>query len=284
LALFAGLASSVVALSSACGLSIGYLSNGGPLVDGGASPGGDGAPSAPEAGPDTSADSASPGVCASSPTALFCADFDEGDILSVYSKGTLVHAAAPNVSPAARVSLSSVARSVPRAFEADFLPADAGATLAARFEQPVVAPTAKNVEAKLAIRVPVMTPGVDIDLLELSLGSPSGGAPARAFLSIQPDGRGLLFLDNGASTQSANFLLPADFATAWHVFDLRVDLAPTLVARLTLDDASTPVAQISSLSAAFTTAGETSFYLGPTSTGTPNPVQVLYDDVLVTVE
>jgi hypothetical protein len=288
-------ASSLVALAlaaAACGLSLDYLSNGPPLPDaGGAIPdtgtapgdGPDGA-SPGDAGGGPDADAASPGVCAASPTAFFCADYDEGDITHVYSKGALVSVPAANVSASARASLSSTARSGAGSFQGDLFAADAGADLLARFEEPVAVPSAKYEDLKVAIRLPLFTPSVTIDLVSLHLSSPTSGQPVRAFFSIQQDGKGHLFLDNGSNTADAPFLLPADLATTWHVFDLRVDLVPSLVARVFADGTSTPVAEINSLAGPFTTAGQTTFYLGPSAPGSPNAFQILYDDVVVTAE
>jgi hypothetical protein len=258
--------------SASCGLSIGYLTNGAPLEDAAApdavapaSDGGDGG----DAGP----------WCGAYPTAFFCADFDEGSVLDAYENGGPVTMRRPN----GDVSLSSDARSAPGALVASIPAIDAGTT-PARFEEPVNSPPAEREEMRFDLRLPVFTPGTLIDLAALDMDGPSD-ARVRAFLSLTSDGRGELWLDNGAGgQQSAYFALPASLATTWHTFDLRLDLAPSPSAQVTIDGSQTPAAHLSAAAVGFTKAQSATFYLGLSADGPSAPLQALYDDVLVTTE
>jgi hypothetical protein len=284
-ALLAFGAAALVSIAAACTLrSLDYLTNGGPVGDAGdAMASGDVASvDAPTTdGGAADADAADGGWCMrNAPAAVLCADFDEGNLTTAFAGGKATFIPGPNVDPGCDGSVGSVASSPPGAF-ATSVPAlgDAGHAVV-RYEQPVASPPTQGCRMRMDLKLLTFNPGEEVDLIQLLLYDQDGGAPARAFLSLDPSGSGLVDIDQGGPDMSSSFSFPGD--GQWHTYTLDLDLGANESARVYVDDPDELQMPAASATepAAFAQVSSASFYVGTDVYGPSTPVVAAIDNVV----
>ena len=259
--------------------SLEYLTSGGAdaatqFEGGDASPDAADAPDAPNA----------PWCTSNAPTAVLCADFDEGALTKAYHLGNLVTIPSPTIDPGCAAMVGMVASSPPGAFATKVPPIDDGGTLQARYEQPLAGPPASHARLQLDVMLVTYTPGQEVDIAAILLGNADGGAPVRAYLSIDVSGMGLLDSDRGGPAANMPFAFPAD--GNWHTYSLDVDVQSNVTASLRVDDPmekNAPVAMVNLPGSAFS-ASESSIEVGNSVYGPSQEVDLDIDNVAFTTQ
>src|SRR5262249_9769527 len=132
------------------------------------------------------------------PTASFCADFDEGTLMSGYQLGMLKKIPPPVVDNGGDAGIGSMASSPPGDFTASAPAVLDGGMRRVRYEEPVTLTSRTSTSRlRLDVRLPQATPDAEVDLANLDVHPQGGGPPARLYLSVRPSqGQGMIDLVN----------------------------------------------------------------------------------------
>ncbi len=232
--------------------------------------GADGGPDAPEV----------PFSCAAlSPAPRFCADFDEGSLLSAYNSGILTSSLVKQADPGADITSAATGNSQPDALEASTAGVATGPGPHAVLHQNFTASKSHfhiAFEVRLDMYTPLASTAASITLFSFHVAEPG--------LSIHWDivqGGGTLAGNSPPSSYyHVDTLMPAA-GTAWHHVDLDVIVGvPTSVISLILDHNVATKADTSTNTAVG--AGTANFDLGLYSTGPASAARVSYDNVVYT--